>query len=151
LLAYAARVTGDESLEVLLSRAGAAVVRHRRRLAAQHGLTPTAIAVLAALDSDADSDTDLGGEPSHRELAGRLGLSPATLTPVLDALETAGEVRRERDGTDRRIVRLHRTAAGRAHLASAQSPSRLPQPTPELEPPLRAYLLAVLAAVEAEE
>jgi DNA-binding MarR family transcriptional regulator len=137
----------QESLEVLLSRAGAAVVRYRRRLAAQHGLTPTAIAVLAALDPDTDS----GGAPSHRELAGRLGLSPATLTPVLDALETAGEVRRERDRTDRRVVRLRRTAAGRAHVASAQSPSHLPQPPPEAEPAVRAYLLAVLAAVEAEE
>ena len=143
----------QESLETLLSRAGAAVVRHRRGLAAPHGLTPTAIAVLAALDPDPDldADADLGGAPSHRELAGRLGLSPATLTPVLDALETAGEIRRERDRTDRRVVRLHRTAAGRAHLASAQSPSHLPQPPPEIEPAVRAYLLAVLAAVEAEE
>jgi len=141
----------QESLETLLSRAGAAVVRHRRRLAAPHGLTPTAIAVLSALDPDADADADLGGAPSHRELAGRLGLSPATLTPVLDTLETAGEIRRERDRTDRRVVRLHRTAAGRGHLASAQSPSHLPQPPSEIEPAFRAYLLTVLAAVEAEE
>jgi DNA-binding MarR family transcriptional regulator len=138
---------------VLLARAGAAVMRYRRRLAARHGLTPTAIAVLAALDADvaAGSDTDPGGAPSHRELAGWLGLSPATLTPVLDVLEAAGEIRRERDRADRRVVRLHRTAVGRAHLAAAQSPSRLPQPTPANEPVVRAYLLAVLAAVESQE
>jgi DNA-binding MarR family transcriptional regulator len=154
LVAYA-RIVADpaqETLEVLLSRAGAAVMRYRRRLAARHGLTPTAIAVLAALDAvTAGSDTDSGGAPSHRDLAGWLGLSPATLTPVLDALEAVGEIRRERDRADRRVVRLHRTAAGRAHLAAAQSPSRLPQPTPEIEPAVRAYLLAVLAAVEAQE
>ena len=66
-------------LEVLLPRVGAAVARHHRRLAARHGLTPTAIAVLAALDP--------GDVPSHRDLAARIGLSPATLTPVLDRLE----------------------------------------------------------------
>jgi DNA-binding MarR family transcriptional regulator len=129
-------------LEVLLPRVGAAVVRYRRRLTAAHGRTPTAVAVLAALDDPADA-------PSHRELAGRLGLSPATLTPVLDALEDAGEVRRERDRVDRRVVRLHRTPAGRARLAAARPPARLPLPAPEVEPAVRAYLLAVLAAAEA--
>jgi MarR family transcriptional regulator, organic hydroperoxide resistance regulator len=138
---------GQEPLEVLLSRVGAAVTRHRRRQAARHGLTPTAIAVLAALDAGSGR----GAAPSHRELAGTLGLSPATLTPVVDALEAAGEVRRERDRTDRRVVRLHPTAAGRTHLAGAHSPSSLPRPAPEIEPAVRAYLLAVLAAVEAEE
>jgi DNA-binding MarR family transcriptional regulator len=143
------RELGQEPLEVLLSRVGAAVTRHRRRRAARHGLTPTAIAVLAALD--AGTGPGPAAAPSHRELAGRLGLSPATLTPVVDALEAAGEIRRERDRTDRRVVRLHPTAAGRAHLAGAQSPSSLPRPAPEIEPALRDYLLAVLAAVEAEE
>jgi MarR family transcriptional regulator, organic hydroperoxide resistance regulator len=141
--------TRPEPLEVLLSRAGAAAMRHRRRLAAQHGLTPTAIAVLAALEPGTEPRD--GAAPSQRELAGRLGLSPATLTPVLDTLESAGEIRRERDRVDRRVVRLHWTAAGRARLAPAQAPARLPQPSPELEPAVRAYLLAVLAAVEAEE
>ena len=96
----------EPPLEVLLERVGAAVGRHRRRIAAAHGLTPTAMAVLAALDEvgaggsvgvrgdPARTPTDHGpaGAPSHRELAGRLGLSPATLTPVLDALETTGAV-----------------------------------------------------------
>lgn len=123
-------------------RVGAAVDRHRRRLAAGHRLTPTAISVLVALD-------DVAGPPSHRELAGRVALSPATLTPVLDALENAGNVRRERDPADRRVVRLHRTPAGRARLAAAQPGSRLPRPAPAAEPTVRAYLLAVLAAAEA--
>jgi MarR family transcriptional regulator, organic hydroperoxide resistance regulator len=131
-------------LEVLLPRVGAAVARHHRRLAARHGLTPTAIGVLAALDRD--------DAPSHRELAGRLGLSPATLTPVLDALEADGRIRRDRDAADRRVVRLRRTAAGRQRLAAAGDHlPPLPLPSPEHEPALRAYLLAVLAAVEADE
>jgi MarR family transcriptional regulator, organic hydroperoxide resistance regulator len=131
-------------LAVLLPRVGAAVARHRRRLAARHGLTPTAIDVLVALAAD--------DAPSHREVAARLGLSPATLTPVLDALEAAGRIHRERDPADRRVVRVHRTAAGREHLAAATQPvAGLPEPGPDQEPVIRAYLLAVLAAVEAEE
>lgn len=152
----------EPPLEVLLERVGAAVGRHRRRIAAAHGLTPTAMAVLAALDEvgaggsvgvrgdPARTPTDHGpaGAPSHRELAGRLGLSPATLTPVLDALETTGAVRRERDRTDRRVVRVHPTPAGRARLARAPS-AHLPQPAPDVEAAVRAWLRAVLTAAEA--
>jgi DNA-binding MarR family transcriptional regulator len=129
-------------LEVLLPRVGAAVARHRRRLTARHGLTPTAVEVLAALDCDASS---------QRDLAARVGLSPATLTPVLDALEGAGHVRRERDRNDRRFARLHRTSSGQERLAAAtRGHARLPRPAPEHEPAIRAYLLAVLAAAEAD-
>lgn len=128
----------------LLPRVGAAVARYRRRLAARHGLTSTAVDVLAALAA--------GDAPSHREMAARLGLSPATLTPVLDALEAAGQVRRERDPGDRRVVRLHRTADGEERLAEAsRAVPGLPEPDLALEPALRAYLLAVLAAAEADD
>jgi DNA-binding MarR family transcriptional regulator len=130
-------------LEMLLVRVGAAVARHHRRLAARHGLTPTAAAVLAALDT--------GDAPSHRDLAARVGLGPATITPVLDRLEAAAEIRRERDPDDRRVVRVHRTAAGAARVAGATSPERLPGPAPEIECALRAWLLAVLAAAETDE
>jgi len=129
---------------VLLPRVGAAVARHRRRRTARHGLTPTALDVLAALAVD--------DAPSHREMAARLGLSPATLTPVLDALEASGQVRRERDPDDRRVVRLRRTPTGEEHLAAAADPVMgLPEPDPALEPAVRAYLLAVLAAAEADD
>jgi DNA-binding MarR family transcriptional regulator len=132
----------DVPLEVLLVRAGAAVARQRRRRAADHGLTPTAIGVLAELGR---SDG-----PSHRELAAALGLSPTTLTPVLDALEAEGAVHRERDVADRRVVRLRRTAVGRDRLAAAAAGAAapLPRPDPAHEPAIRAYLLAVLAAAE---
>jgi DNA-binding MarR family transcriptional regulator len=129
-------------LATLLPRVGAAVDRHRRRLAARCGLTATALAVLAALDPD--------DGPSHRDLAARLGIGPATLTPVLDLLEAGGHVRRERDPADRRIVRVRRTPLGRQRLAAAE-PVALPEPAPDHEPVLRAYLLAVLAAVDADD
>lgn len=130
-------------LEVLLPRVGAAVARHHRRLAARHGLTPTAVAVLAALDR--------GDVPSHRDLAARIGLSPATLTPVLDGLEKTGDVRRERNRRDRRVVHVHRTAAGAIRLRAAGcSEAGLPRPVPESEQAVRTWLLAVLRAAEAD-
>ena len=131
-------------LEMLIPRVGAAVARHHRRLAARHGLTPTAAAVLAALDT--------GDAPSQRDLAARVGLSPSTITPVLDRLEAAAEIRRERDPDDRRVVRVHRTAAGAARLAAAAtSGSGLPRPAPEIEADVRTWLLAVLAVAETDE
>ena len=130
-------------LEVLLPRVGAAVARYHRRLAARHGLTPAAVAVLAALDP--------GDVPSHRDLAARVGLSPATLTPVLDRLEKRGDVRRERNRRDRRVVHVHRTAAGEARLTDAgRSEGRLPRPAPDVEPAVRRWLMAVLMAAEAD-
>jgi len=149
LLPYGRRMDGDPAadtapLEALLPRVGAAVARRRRTLAARHGVTATAVDVLDALDA--------GDSPSHRELAARIGLSPATITPVLDRLEAAGEIRRERDTGDRRVVRVHRTAAGTARLSGAAGREAwLPEPAPELEAAVRAWLLAVLAAAEADE
>ena len=128
-------------LEVLLPRVGAAVARHHRMLAARHGLTPTGIAVLAALEPD--------DQPSHRDLAARVGISPATLTPVLDRLERTGDVRRERSWVDRRVVRVYRTASGAAKLTRAgRSEGRLPRLPPECEPAVRQWLLTVLFAAE---
>lgn len=126
---------------VLLPRVGAAVYRYRRRLAARYGLTPTALGVLAAID--------VADGPSQRDLAARVGVSPATLTPVLDRLEADGHARRQRDATDRRVVRVLNTPLGRQRLADAV-PATLPRPDPGHEPALRDYLLAVLAAVEAD-
>jgi DNA-binding MarR family transcriptional regulator len=46
------------------------------------------------------------GALSPRELAQRSGIHPATLTGVIDRLERAGWVARERDPADRRGVRV---------------------------------------------
>jgi DNA-binding MarR family transcriptional regulator len=133
----------DAPLEVLLPRVGAAVARHHRRIAARHRLTPTAVAVLAALGP--------GDPPSHRDLAARIGLSPATLTYVLDRLEKTGDVRRERNLVDRRVVHVHRTAAGGARLVDAHQPDgRLPRLSPATEQAVRRWLLEVFSAAEAD-
>lgn len=132
-------------LPVLVCRTGEAVSRFRRGLAPD-GLTSTALAVLAAL-------ADGSGGVSHRELAGVLGLTPATLTPVVDALERRGELRRERDDADRRIVRLWISEPGLRRLDSAFAQltralwQRLPEPSEQEALAVRRYLLDVLAAM----
>ncbi len=47
---------------------------------------------------------DQDGPLSPGTLAKRMGLHPATMTGILDRLERAGWVRRDRDGADRRAV-----------------------------------------------
>jgi DNA-binding MarR family transcriptional regulator len=130
----------------LLSWTGQSVDRFYRRTVLAHGLTPTSLGVLGVL-ADADA-------VSHRELAGRLGVTPATLTPVIDALADAGEVLRERDPVDRRVVRLSIAPRGRDRLTSTVDEvatvvrERIPQPPPDQQAIIRDYLLAVLAAVD---
>jgi DNA-binding MarR family transcriptional regulator len=138
---------GTMPLGKLLSWTGHALSRFYQRTVATHGLTSTSIGVLGVL-------AHAGSGISHRELAAHLGLTPATLTPVIDTLEAAGELTRERDPADRRVVRLSITARGRTRLVAAYGQvaltfrERMPHPPAEHQAIIRDYLLAVLAAVE---
>lgn len=129
----------------LLSWTGHSLSRFYQRTVAAQGLTPTSIGVLGALAHT--------NAVSHRELSGHLGVTPATLTPVVDALESAGELTRKRDPADRRVVRLSITDRGRERVAVALAEvamtfrGRMPHPPPEHQVVIRDYLLAVLAAV----
>jgi MarR family transcriptional regulator, organic hydroperoxide resistance regulator len=133
---------GEQPLDRLLIATGATLARFRQRVVAAHGLSATALDLLAALDNE-------DGLP-HRELAGRLGLTPATLTPVVDALERAGDVRRERDASDRRVVRVYLTVSGRRRRATVadQVDRTMREVLPGEEPAVRRYLGEVLAALE---
>ncbi|MFJ6195163.1 MarR family winged helix-turn-helix transcriptional regulator [Micromonospora sp. NPDC092111] len=92
----------------LLSVAGHLVDQHwGRYLAEHHGLTPAGMRVLFIL-------TRLG-DTSHREVAERCFVRPATLTGIVDTLERDGLVERRRDEADRRSVRLALTDQGREH------------------------------------
>jgi DNA-binding MarR family transcriptional regulator len=136
----------DVPWERLLVRVGTVVARRQQRLLAGHGLSPTSLGLLGALDR-ADG-------LSHRELAAELDLTPATLTPVVDALDAAGSIRRARDPGDRRVVRVSITPAGRARLRAVSAEvaagmrAALPAPLPEHADPVRAYLGAVLAVLD---
>ncbi len=126
-------------------RTGQALQRFIQRVAAAQGLSVTALEVLGALVEHDGC--------SHRDLAGRLRLAPATLTPVLDSLEAAGALTRVRDGVDRRVVRVSITDSGRErHAAVARGVecaiAELPEPPPEQAAAIRAHLLDLLAAVD---
>jgi DNA-binding MarR family transcriptional regulator len=134
-----------EPLDRLLVRTGQALRRFVQRAAAARGLSVTALEVLGAL-------VEHDGL-SHRDLAGRLRLAPATLTPVLDALEAAGALTRVRDGADRRVVRVSITDRGwERYVAVAGDVERavaeLPEPSPAQAAAIRAHLLDLLAAVD---
>jgi MarR family transcriptional regulator, organic hydroperoxide resistance regulator len=81
--------------------------RWSRYLAEHHGLTPAGMSVLFTLAR--------GGDLTHREMADRCYVRPATLTGIVDTLERNGLVERRRDPADRRAVRLALTAEGDKH------------------------------------
>ncbi|GAA0990332.1 DNA-binding MarR family transcriptional regulator [Subtercola frigoramans] len=85
-----------------------------------------------------------------KDLAATLRLEPATLSPLLKRLEAAGYVRRERSGTDERMLDITLTDSGRALRAEALTiPPRiagaLAMSVPELEQ-LRSMLHGVIAS-----
>ena len=131
-------------------RTGQALQRVTRRAVAVHGLSATGLEVLGALvEHDGDG-------PSHRDLAGQLRLAPATLTPVLDALEADGALTRTRDGADRRVVRVSITESGRRRYAAAvgevrRELGRLPRASSAAAVVIRAHLLDLLAAADRAE
>jgi MarR family transcriptional regulator, organic hydroperoxide resistance regulator len=99
------------------------VLRQRwsRIMSEQCGLTSAganALSVLAwgglegGLRGGLEGGMAVPGRATHAELARRCWVRPATLTGVIDTLERAGYVRRERDAADRRVVWLALTDAG---------------------------------------
>jgi DNA-binding MarR family transcriptional regulator len=81
--------------------------RWNRYLAERHGLTGAGMVTLLTIAQQ--------GEMTHRQIADRCFVRPATLTGVVDTLERDGLVERRRDDADRRSVRLALTADGAAH------------------------------------
>ena len=133
----------------LLAWTGQALSAYYRRTVSAHELSATALGVLGVLAEE--------GGLSHRDLAAAVGVTPATLTPVIDALERDESVERERDRNDRRVVRVWITPTGRARLGSTLDAvmrtlqERIPPPPPDQEEVIRTYLLAVLAAVDSTD
>lgn len=69
---------------------------------------------------------ELAEHPGLRvgDLAKRMALHQSTASNMIDKLETAGLLRKERQSSDNRVVRLYLTEAGTAVLAKAPSPAR---------------------------
>jgi DNA-binding MarR family transcriptional regulator len=127
-----------------LAIASRSVVSVYRPVLEPHGLThPQYLVLLALWERSPRSVKDLGGE---------VQLEPATLSPLLKRLETAGLVTRERSTSDERMLDIALTPAGVALRTEAESiPLRiidkLGMDTAELES-LRASLWRVIEAAQ---
>lgn len=108
-MTYTDQTTDPAIAEVLdaFAELSAAQRRLRGRDALQHGgLSFAQLRVLTALEED-------DGCPAGR-LAERAGVTPATITGMLDILEEQGIVTRTRSERDRRVVIARLTDEGRA-------------------------------------
>ncbi|MFE0589442.1 MarR family winged helix-turn-helix transcriptional regulator [Micromonospora echinospora] len=137
----------DAPLGRLLVVAGHLVAqRWNRRLTEEYGLTQAGLATLMTLDQY--------GTLTHRAVAERCFVRPATLTGIVDTLERDGLVSRQRDETDRRAVRLTITPAGRekiagpAALVAANPPLTSVDAEPERAAVIRDFLLEVIGGGE---
>jgi DNA-binding MarR family transcriptional regulator len=95
----------------LLGFAGRLVGQRFQQVLDAEGLTHAGWQVLLVL-----SKTD---RLTQREVAERVYVTQATVTGVMDTLERDNYVIRERDGADRRVVRVSLTLDGRLRLERA--------------------------------
>ena len=109
---------GDIAQEILraIRRIIRSVSLQSKRLAKESGLTLPQIAVLRAIQESPEN------EQSVAAIGTRVQLSSPTVSGILDRLERAGLVVRERGSTDRRKVWLRLTAAGAEKLRGTPAP-----------------------------
>lgn len=108
-----------------------------KRLSKESGLTLQQIAVLRAIATAPQNELSVAG------ISRRVQLSSPTVSGILDRLERAGLVRRERGSRDRRKVWLHLTDAGREKLGQTPAPlqDRFVRRIQELHPDQQRILL----------
>jgi MarR family transcriptional regulator, 2-MHQ and catechol-resistance regulon repressor len=95
---------------IKLMRAADSLRGHLERHLAAHNLTENQFGALETI-------YHLGALHQH-ELGRKLFTSKGNLTALLDKLERAGLVRRERSQTDRRLIAVHLTEAGQSLVGS---------------------------------
>lgn len=87
---------------------------HSRKLSAAYGVTgPQLVCLLTVVDHDGIT---------AREISKIIHSSPSTLVGILDRLESKGLIARQRDGRDRRQVRISATEEGRSFVERVPSP-----------------------------
>ena len=87
---------------------------HSQKLMKESGLTAPQLLVMQAIEKE--------GNPSTSTLARHIAVSQATMTRIVDRLERAGLVRRQKSSTDRRVINVGLTDAGHTKLESAPEP-----------------------------
>jgi DNA-binding MarR family transcriptional regulator len=110
-----ADATGDEILKAL-RRILRRVTMHSRQMQRETGLTLPQVLAMRLLGDMA------GGQASQVELSRALQLSQPTVTGIIDRLERAGLVKRDRSTSDRRKIGVSLTGAGRARPEASPTP-----------------------------
>ena len=87
---------------------------HSQKLMKESGLTAPQLLVMQAIEKE--------GRPSTSTLARHIAVSQATMTRIVDRLERAALVKREKSTTDKRVIHVGLTDAGRAKLEAAPEP-----------------------------
>lgn len=103
----------DESL-IALRRILRATELYGRELARARGLTAVQLRVLQIV-----AET---GSKTPKEIAGRMGVSQATMTALIDKLAAKGLVARQRSEADRRQTNVLITEIGRTAVIEAPDP-----------------------------
>ncbi|WP_034487495.1 MarR family winged helix-turn-helix transcriptional regulator [Actinomadura oligospora] len=117
------------------------------RIVERHGMTPAGFFLLHVLRAHPEG-------LRAGDAARGLGVTPATLTSVVNTLERDGYVERRRHPDDRRAVLLHATEAGEALLAEvgpgigADMNALYDVVPPEDEPAVRRFLLSMIDRFE---
>ena len=97
--------TPDRSIGFLMRRVLSSILQQADARLAGHGLTYVQWLPLYKLR--------VCSETTNASMARDLGMDPGSITRVLDRIEAKGLLRRERSQTDRRVVHLVLTDAGR--------------------------------------
>ena len=96
----------EDCISFMIGKVGQQVTRRARELLAPYGVTPVQYAVLKVLtDHNGINGADLGA---------RMVLDSASITGVIDRMESVGLVTRRADSEDRRVQRIYTTEKGQA-------------------------------------
>ncbi len=103
-----------EQVLVAIRRVIRATDLHSKKITRNAGLTSSQLVLLKSIEAQ---DNATAGETARR-----ISLSQATVTTILDRLQSKGLVLRERDSADKRRIYVRLTATGRSTLANAPQP-----------------------------
>ena len=114
-ITYIGGVRPEDTIDFHVRFAWAGIARQYGQLAASRGTT---MAMGQAL-----LNFERGGTPST-QLGPRMGMEKTSLSRLLNNLEAQGMIERRADDADRRIVRIHLTAAGKKERDRARTAVR---------------------------
>lgn len=103
-----------DDILISLRRIMQAADLYSQKLMKDTGLSAPQLLVMQAIEKE--------GKPPTSTLARRIAVSQATMTRIIDRLEKAGLVTREKCSDDKRIINVGLTEAGRAKLEKAPEP-----------------------------